>query len=229
MRTYLLLPLAAVLLALAGCAGSGSAEYTFVYLKTGPESGRQSAGEAQEIFKGHMANIHRLADAGKLVVAGPFDHPHDPAWRGIYILDESGVDAARELVATDPGVQAGVFTAEIHRFSGPTKLRQTIALERAEIERAATQPATSNPSGVRAYVMVTASAYGPTARAIRNAGYGRNILWSGTFLGTSHGAVFLLDAENPTAVRAELTKAGASDATVDGWWSSTVLAKLPRA
>src|SRR4051812_8440240 len=68
---------------LAGKLGAdkiGMKNYVLAILKTGPTN--IAAGkERDDIFKGHFANIHRLADEGKLVVAGPFgDEGVD--WRG---------------------------------------------------------------------------------------------------------------------------------------------------
>jgi hypothetical protein len=47
----------------------GMRNYILVILKTGPVTVAPGK-ERDEIFKGHFANIHRLADEGKLVVAG---------------------------------------------------------------------------------------------------------------------------------------------------------------
>jgi hypothetical protein len=64
-----------------GADERGMRNYVLVILKTGPT--RVPDGPARdEVFKGHMANIQRLADAGKLVVAGPFGGKSD--WRGLH-------------------------------------------------------------------------------------------------------------------------------------------------
>jgi hypothetical protein len=49
----------------------GMKQYVFVILKTGPAKIEDKA-KVNELFRGHMENIGRLADEGKLVVAGPF-------------------------------------------------------------------------------------------------------------------------------------------------------------
>ena len=61
-----------------------------------------------------MANIGRLAEAGKLLVAGPMGD--DGALRGIFILDCENVAEAQALVATDPAIKAGSLRAEYHTW-----------------------------------------------------------------------------------------------------------------
>jgi hypothetical protein len=56
-----------------GADKMGMKNYILVILKTGPTNVPEGK-ERQEIFKGHFANIRRLADEGKLAVAGPFDN-----------------------------------------------------------------------------------------------------------------------------------------------------------
>ncbi len=48
------------------------------------------------IFKGHMANINKLAAEGKLVVAGPLGK-NDKNYRGIFIFDVDNVEAAKAI------------------------------------------------------------------------------------------------------------------------------------
>lgn len=85
--------------------------YYFCLLTKGPNRD-QSPEEAQRLQAGHMANMARLAAAGKLMVAGPF--ADDGAWRGIFILKCASLAEAEALVATDPAVAAGRLRAEIH-------------------------------------------------------------------------------------------------------------------
>lgn len=89
----------------------GMKNYILVILKTGPAN-VPAGKERDEIFKGHFANIHRLAEAGKLAVAGPFGDKND--WRGMFIFNVATVDEAKELTATDPVIKSGVMVAEYH-------------------------------------------------------------------------------------------------------------------
>jgi uncharacterized protein YciI len=88
-------------------------QYYFVMLTRGPE--RKKATDTAIINKmqaGHLANIKRLAEAGKILVAGPFDD--DGNWRGIFIFDCDTQEETEQLLATDPMIKAGWLAYEIH-------------------------------------------------------------------------------------------------------------------
>jgi uncharacterized protein YciI len=73
--------------------------------------------QTEEIQKGHMANINRLADMKKLVVAGPFGD--DGTLRGIFVFRVATLEEARALTLTDPAVQSGRLALELHPWSVP--------------------------------------------------------------------------------------------------------------
>jgi uncharacterized protein YciI len=94
-----------------GADERGMRNYVLVILKTGPT--RVPDGPARdEMFKGHFANMKRLADEGKLVVAGPFGEKSD--WRGMFIFAVATKEEAEQLVATDPVIKNGEMVAECH-------------------------------------------------------------------------------------------------------------------
>jgi uncharacterized protein YciI len=73
--------------------------------------------QTEEIQKGHMANISRLAEMKKLVVAGPFGD--NGRLRGIFVFKVGSLAEAKELANTDPAVQAGRLALLIHPWSVP--------------------------------------------------------------------------------------------------------------
>lgn len=94
-----------------GADERGMRKYVLVILKTGPH--RVPDGPARdEMFKGHFANIKRLASAGKLAVAGPFDEK--TGWRGMFVFAVDTQEEAEQLVATDPVIKSGEMVAEYH-------------------------------------------------------------------------------------------------------------------
>ena len=103
-----------------GADARGMRNYVLVILKTGPTKVPAGA-ERDEMFKGHFANMDRLAKAGTLAVAGPFGS-NDGGWRGLYIFAVADVEAARALVATDPVVAKGEMVPEFHTWYGSAAL-----------------------------------------------------------------------------------------------------------
>ncbi|HYR28530.1 MAG TPA: YciI family protein [Thermoanaerobaculia bacterium] len=100
-----------------GADERGMRTYVLCILKTGPKDAEIKGDERQQVFAGHFANIGRLADEGKLVVAGPFGK-NDRAYRGLYIFNVASVEEAEKLVVLDPAVKAGVFVAELTPWYG---------------------------------------------------------------------------------------------------------------
>ena len=111
-----------VVLAVAAQVGAdehGMRHYVLVVLKTGPN--RMPDGPQRDaMFQGHFANIQRLADEGKLALAGPFDGVD--GWRGLFIFAVEEIDEAKKLVATDPVVANGEMVPEFHKYFGSAAL-----------------------------------------------------------------------------------------------------------
>lgn len=91
-------------------------QYVMVMLMRGDQSNDYSEEELEEIQSGHLANINRLADDGKIVLAGPFGDDTD--LRGIFLMDVGTVEEAEALVASDPAIKAGRLKAEYHPWWG---------------------------------------------------------------------------------------------------------------
>lgn len=99
----------------------GMHQYVMAFLKKGPNRD-QPEEEANELQKAHMANIGRLAEEGKLVLAGPFMDDGDV--RGIYIFDVKTIEEAKALTETDPAIQAGRLIMDLHPWYGSAALMQ---------------------------------------------------------------------------------------------------------
>ncbi len=71
----------------------------------------------EELQKAHLANINRLAETKKLVIAGPFGD--NGQLRGIFVFKVGSIDEARTLTETDPAVQAGRLAIDVHPWMVP--------------------------------------------------------------------------------------------------------------
>lgn len=105
-----------------GADDYGMKTYILVLLKTGPnKTGDQEL--ISSSFSGHLSNINRLAQEGKLVVAGPIAD-QQRIYRGIYIFNASSVEEATELLKTDPAISNGLLEAEIYPWYGSAALAE---------------------------------------------------------------------------------------------------------
>lgn len=102
-----------------GADERGMRPYVLVILKS--SSTPVPKGEARDaMFRGHFANMARLAKDGKLAFAGPLDGVD--GWRGLFVLAVDDLEEARALVATDPVVAQGEMVPELHKLYGSAAL-----------------------------------------------------------------------------------------------------------
>jgi len=91
----------------------------FGFLKKGTnrKDGDDKNPEIQELQKAHLANINRLAETKKLVMAGPFGDDGD--YRGIFVFRVGSLKEAQELAATDPMIKIDRLRLELHTWQVP--------------------------------------------------------------------------------------------------------------
>lgn len=102
-----------------GADANDMRSYVLVILKSS-ETPVPKGPARDAMFKGHFANMSRLAEEGKLVLAGPLDGVD--GWRGLFVLAVDDIESARELVATDPVVSEGEMVPEFHKYYGSAAL-----------------------------------------------------------------------------------------------------------
>ncbi len=102
-----------------GADDYGMKRYVMAFLRTGPNREPDSA-KAAELQQAHLQNIRRLADEGKLVLAGPF--LDEGPLRGIYLFDVATIEEAEALTRTDPAIRAGSLTMELKPWYGSAAL-----------------------------------------------------------------------------------------------------------
>ena len=103
----------------------GMKHYVMAFLKTGPNQITDSV-KRVELQKAHLKNIIRLANEGKLIVAGPFldDQPVE----GIFIFNVETIEEAKALTNTDPAIQSGELVMELRPWYGSAALVEITAL-----------------------------------------------------------------------------------------------------
>ena len=103
-----------------GADDYGMKSYIFVMLKTGTNMSTDKSAR-DSCFAGHMNNIGRLVDEGKLIVAGPLGK-NENGYRGIFILDVPTLEEAQELMQTDPAIHAQYLQPELFMWYGSAAL-----------------------------------------------------------------------------------------------------------
>lgn len=110
-----------------GADDYGMKQYVMAFLKEGKNRNLDST-ESANLQIAHLKNIIRLADEGKLIVAGPF--LDNQAVRGIFIFNVRTIEEARQLTATDPAIKAGVLEMELRPWYGSAALVETTRLHK---------------------------------------------------------------------------------------------------
>ena len=87
------------------------------FLKRGEKWTPEKTPATAALQKAHLANINRLAETKKLVVAGPFGDNTD--LRGVFVFRVASLEEAKALAETDPAVQAGRLVIEMHPWQVP--------------------------------------------------------------------------------------------------------------
>jgi uncharacterized protein YciI len=105
----------------------GMRKYVMAFLKSDPNRDWTKE-QADSLQRAHMDNIIRMADEGKLVVAGPFFDGGDV--RGIYIFAVESLAEAEVLTNSDPAIQAGSLEMELREWYGSAALMQVNGMHR---------------------------------------------------------------------------------------------------
>ncbi len=103
-----------------GADDYGMKNYVLVILKTGSNNTTDKS-FIDSCFQGHMNNIVRLVDEGKLIVAGPLGK-NEKNYRGIFIFNVSSIEEAEMLVQTDPAVNSKLLEADLYKWYGSAAL-----------------------------------------------------------------------------------------------------------
>jgi uncharacterized protein YciI len=119
------LKMIAALTLVSGAPMYGVAEKTQQYFVTflRPHPGRKalSKQDSERIQAAHMANIHKMAQSGDLVSAGPFaDTPTTIS--GMFIFKVDSLQEAQAIAAQDPTIVEHRNTVDTHAWDGPPEI-----------------------------------------------------------------------------------------------------------
>ena len=81
-----------------------------VFLNKGPKRDQDSV-TAGKIQEQHLAHLTKMANEGKLLLAGPFLDEGDT--RGICVYNVASIEEAKQLAEEDPAVISGRLKVEV--------------------------------------------------------------------------------------------------------------------
>jgi uncharacterized protein YciI len=88
-------------------------KYYVVLLKRAPNAPKMDEPALEALQKKHLGHLRAMFEAGKMVIAGPFDEQQDQTIRGMCIYRVATIDEARKLAEQDPMVLAGRLRVEV--------------------------------------------------------------------------------------------------------------------
>ncbi|HLO58932.1 MAG TPA: YciI family protein [Bacteroidales bacterium] len=106
----------------------GMKMYVLVILKTGSAQITDTAIRA-ELFRGHFANINKLAAEGKMLTAGPLEE-NEQQYRGIFLFNVGDINEAKELLKGDPTVVNHIFEPLFFELYGSAALQEIPGIHR---------------------------------------------------------------------------------------------------
>jgi uncharacterized protein YciI len=86
--------------------------YTVVFLNKKADAKKIDQETQSKLMEGHMANINRLAEEGKLLAGGPFE-----GGGGLFVLNTTSTEEAEDWVNSDPAVRAKRWDVELLPFT----------------------------------------------------------------------------------------------------------------
>jgi len=105
-----------------GADNYGMKMYVLVILKSGSNTTETKA-KTDSLFAGHMANMRKMVEMQKLVVAGPMGK-NDKNYRGIFILNTKSIEEAKKLLESDPAIKAKLLEPELYNWYGSAALAE---------------------------------------------------------------------------------------------------------
>ncbi|MDH4070776.1 MAG: YciI family protein [Ignavibacteria bacterium] len=97
----------ALILLLTTPSSAGEEPLFVIHFTVGPSWNKEKPPAEQEHFSEHSANLGALRKAGTILFGARYEEV------GMIVVRSTSLDSARELIESDPGVAAGLFTFTI--------------------------------------------------------------------------------------------------------------------
>jgi uncharacterized protein len=88
-------------------------KHYLVLLERVPGAPKLEPAALEKLQAAHLAHLTRMAESGKLVLAGPFDEQDDVRMRGACIYRTATKEEAKAMAEQDPMVKAGRLQVEV--------------------------------------------------------------------------------------------------------------------
>ena len=101
--------------------------YQVAFYRKGPDWVPSTTDAHKKLQAEHLAHIGKMADTGKLILAGPFGDNSD--LRGMLIFRVDSAEEAKALAEQDPAVKAGRLVLEWHPWFAAKNITVTAKKE----------------------------------------------------------------------------------------------------
>jgi uncharacterized protein len=88
-------------------------KYYLVLLKRAPNAPKMEEPALEMLQKQHLGHLQAMYEAGKMLIAGPFDEQQDQTMRGMCLYRVASLEEARRLAEQDPMVKAGRLQVDV--------------------------------------------------------------------------------------------------------------------
>lgn len=231
-----------IALYLAGCgstsAGKTAVQYpvletdifTLVLLRTGYSPPTLTEEEKRDLSRSHSAFMGEQAEAGHLLVAGPFGNDKAHAdLSGLFILDIDDPVRGLAIAQGDPKTQAGEFRQEAFQLATLDVLRRLPALEQERQEQRERAGEDLSQPDIRAYVILMADEGEHAMAVLAHPALAPAVVLFGRLGAPRDGALFCVlaieDAKRARALLAIANEPGIAF-EVSEWYASPSVALL---
>jgi hypothetical protein len=187
--------------------------FTLVLVSEGEGTGGSDRFGARGVFERHRAFLEQEAEAGRLLVSGPFVQARS-AQRGLLVFDLEDPDDVAQVLAGDPAVSAGLLRPEFYPLVTLGSLRDLPGMEQQRVRASGGEGGDS-----RRFLVVMVEDGQSAIEALQHPSIAPTILVLGQLGEPSPGGLFaILDLESAGELSARRRIAGPVAQTGRGAW-----------